>query len=372
MEAFLRATAPADGESTRPELGVARRGRDRLQNLAQLLPALGESPAATARPIEEILAALPVHYVLYFLQVDDEMWRLELDAGRLTVAPLSRPASSIADLTKRLLSTPDDRDAADELGRTLLDGATLPGSPPLLHVVTDGPLGELPFALLRVEGDYLAERYEISYVPSLTALTAIEERRWEKDATGVVVLADPLGDLPAAAAEGRDVADRFGAVAHLGQAADSAVLTATRKPRLVHLATHSSLGPAGPSLVLADRSLGAADLLDQPPDAGIVVLASCASASRRGAGLWGSMGGAFLAGGARVVVASLWSIEDREAHEFVARLYREGVMANPARALARAQRGLLAEGKRAEHWAPFVLLGSARALAPIERNGGER
>ena len=81
--------------------------------------------------------------------------------------------------------------------------------------------------------------------------------------------------------------------------------------------------------------------------------------------------GRVVASGARAVVASLWSVEDQIARDFVLRFYQEGGEEDPLGALTRAQRSFLAEGRPAESWAPFVLLGSPRALVSRTENGGE-
>ena len=74
------------------------------------------------------------------------------------------------------------------------------------------------------------------------------------------------------------------------------------------------------------------------------------------------MGAAFLAAGSRAVLASLWSVEDRQTHEFVLRFYAEGGASDPAGALARAQRVAIDQGQSPTLWAPFVLFGSERFL----------
>jgi CHAT domain-containing protein len=73
--------------------------------------------------------------------------------------------------------------------------------------------------------------------------------------------------------------------------------------------------------------------------------------------MWGSLSTAFLVAGSEAVLASLWSIEDQSAREFITRFYGEGAPNQPATALARAQRAFIAAGQPASRWAPFVLFG---------------
>jgi CHAT domain-containing protein len=82
-----------------------------------------------------------------------------------------------------------------------------------LILVPHGPLHLLPFAALR-DGEsrrYLIEDHELTYVPSASALPLLAARRTPFDGR-VVVLGDPGGSLPSAAAEAKAVAGRFGVV----------------------------------------------------------------------------------------------------------------------------------------------------------------
>jgi CHAT domain-containing protein len=122
------------------------------------------------------------------------------------------------------------------------------------------------------------------------------------------------------------------------------------------------VGPRGASLILADGPLTAGEVVGARLGPGLAVLAGCASAAqlahRTGREVWGSLAAAFLASGARQVVAALWSIPDDSTRAFVERFYAEGGAEDPAGALARTQRAWIADGRGAEEWAPFVLLGT--------------
>ena len=129
---------------------------------------------------------------------------------------------------------------------------------------------------------------------------------------------------------------------------------------VLHLATHSGLGPRGPWLALAGGDVAAERVVTGKIAPRLVVLASCASAARRGKGMWGSLGSAFLVAGSRAVLASLWSVKDRTTREMVLGFYEQGGATDPAGALARAQRAHIAQGRPPSDWAPFVILGSDR------------
>jgi CHAT domain-containing protein len=260
-----------------------------------------------------------------------------------------------------LLAHPDDAETAARLGEILLaPGALPPRGRPIL-VVADGKLGHLPFAALRQKGRYLVEDHAIALLPSLNALMAIEGGS-SGPLGPPLILADPGGDLPAAASEAVTVAGLVGGKARTGGKASSGELAIAARARLLHLATHTGLGPRGPWLQLADRRVSATDIVTGRIGPRLAVLASCASGARPGRQMWGSLGAAFLAAGSRAVLASLGSVEDVRVREFVLTFYQQGGAADPVAALARAQRVAIRRGLSPTYWAPFVLFGSDRTL----------
>ena len=371
LDAFVRAISTSNVSKSPggPVSLLARHAGERLDAL-EALGTLRRGKLHEPRPMEEILAALKGRHILSFVVTEREVWRVAVEEATPSVHRLALEAAELEDLIADLLSNPEDREQSNRLGGKLLDQLELPPAGSTVNIVADGPLGRLPFSLLRVAGRYLIEDFTIGYAPSLHLLVELEARRRTADARPLI-LADPLGDLPAASAEGRILEKLLRTGSLIGaKATSTAFLEATRQPRLLHLATHSARDAAGPFLVLADGKVYPRDVLGSKNRFETVVLASCASAARPGEGIWGSIAAAFLAGGARAVVASLWSIEDHEATELIARFYKEGGATDPAGALARAQREFLTEGRAPSSWAPFVLLGSSRAPGSIEKKEG--
>jgi tetratricopeptide (TPR) repeat protein len=356
---FLDSLADAADASEAPRgaAEIARAAETRLAALDALLPPLYASSATPLLPVDELLAAAGDRNVLAYFDTRDALWLLALVGGRLDAYRLPESPAAVARQVHRFLARPEDPETAAYLGRALLPEGALPAVGALLHIVPDGDLGTLPFAALRRGGRYLVEDYTIVYAPNLAATVVVEAAR--HDGYGPpVVLADPLGDLPAAAAEAREVAIRMGVEAAVGEAASLATLERASRAGLLHLATHSGLGSAGPWLELADGRVAADALLTARVAPRLVVLASCSSAAPRGRGVWGSLGTGFLAAGSRAVLASLWPVEDAAARELVLEFYDEGGTVAPAEALARAQRAMIAAGRGPTAWAPFVLMGS--------------
>lgn len=356
LDAFLYSSAvsgmPA-GQRWSPDVSLAR-----IEALQSLLPAMSQSPVAAIRPIDQVLAAFGDRDGLVFFESGDELWLITIAGRRARLRPLAVPISEVRRLVGRFLAHPEDAAAAERLGETLLPSGSLPENGRDLHVVADGVVGNLPFAALRRKGRYLVEDHAIVLIPSLSAWAALEGSR--EDSPGPsLVLTDPRGDLPAAAAEGSEVAKFLGAIVRTARGATAGELVKASRARALHLATHTGQGPRGPWLQLADRRVSAAEIVAGRIGPRLVVLASCASGVRSGRQMWGSLGASFLAAGSRAVLASLWSIEDERAREFVLRFYAEGGAADPAGALARAQRVAISRGQSPTVWAPFVVFGSS-------------
>jgi len=349
QDAFVHATSGV------PDTGWAA-AVARADALRDLLPAMSESPVAALLPAGRILTALHDRRVLVYFEARGELWRLDVAGGRVRAERLAASRAPVEELADRFLTAPDDPEAAAALGALLLpkDPALQPGS--TLTVVPDGVLARLPFAALRENGRRLVEDHAIVYAPSLSVLGAAPGNR---EVVGPpVVLADPRGNLAAAAAEGREVARFLKTDPRLGPAATRRVLATAARASVLHIAGHGGWGPGGPWLELADGRLAPAAILAARLRPRLVVLASCASAFPAGRGLWGSPGAAFLAAGSGSVLATLGSVEDRNARMLVRLFYEEGGATDPAGGLARAQRALLAAGQPPSTWAPFVLLGA--------------
>lgn len=328
----------------------------RLDRLNSLLPLMTRSAAVEPRPLVELLPALVGKRVNAYFFANGDLWLLRLDArGEVAVRRLGA-AEDATLLVERFLEDPDDREGARLLGLLLMPDEPA-AARDVLYVVPDGPLTQLPFAGLVVDGQYLVERHVLTLVPSFNSLAWLAQSRGQSTEVSVV-LADPLRDLPAAAREGMQVAARLGVTARLGESANLEAFRGANEGRLLHLATHTGLGGQGPWLALADTRLTATAILEERLAPAFVFLASCSSAATRGEGVWGSLGAAFLAAGGRSAVASLWSVEDETAHDLAEQFY-EGDWQSPAHRLAFVQRQWAREGRPASEWAPFVHLGLA-------------
>jgi CHAT domain-containing protein len=98
----------------------------------------------------------------------------------------------------------------------------------------------------------------------------------------------------------------------------------------------------------------------------LVVLSACRTGEGEivpGEGVVG-LSWAFLAAGARGVVASLWSVEDQSTTELMVTLHRHLRRgSDPSSALAAAQRELAARQPHPVFWAPFIVVAAPAADA---------
>ncbi len=324
-----------------------------------------------------------------------EFWVGEKESWGWVVNPWKREAKlfkvklgrqEIADLVGRLQSamtkTPPANDLAEVAEGQLSDaligpaGALLPQGKPLV-IVPDGPLCDLPFALLTCQGKRLLDRAPIAYAPSLSLLRAMGDAgQRPAGALKVTVLARPKSpdprfvDLPGTEKEAKAVAEAVpGATVLLGdKATEAAARQAAGETGILHLAAHGIVDRVRPdhSAVLLSAGDGQDGLLEAeeiarlPIRARLVVLSACRSAGGgyvAGEGMLG-LTRAFFAGGATGVVATQWQVPDDPVADlmkaFYAALTKSG---SPARALQAAQIEM-AQTQPAAAWAPFAFYGA--------------
>lgn len=293
-------------------------------------------------------------------------------------------------------------------GRALSAAILPPELAPLLQqpgtellVVPSGVLHVVPFAALPVAGadELLGAIVPLRVAPSLAVaaqLSAASAGASAKRAAARPLLVgnpqmplvrppdgrapQPLPPLPGAESEVRWLAQRLGARALTGKdATRSAVLAQLRTSSLVHFATH---GFAYASNELARSSflavapegmhsgmLTAGELLDSDVSmsAELVVLSACQTALggiRASEGVVG-LQRAFLAKGARGVLASLWSVSDEATRLLMERFYihwlDDADAPTTAEALRRAARDVRTTPgfDHPRFWAAFQLVGGA-------------
>jgi hypothetical protein len=354
-ERLLTSSVPP-GESVAE---VSQAARDRLElvsRAAKPLRAAHALPEGDATPDRRLQG---LDGLFYFEAVDD-VYVITVRRGALAVRALGRRPDELAAQAAAFVARPEDAQLASQLGALLFPAGSLPLRDGLVYLSPSPGLAEVPFGALRVGGKAVVERVALALIPGLAAF----ERPLRRPGGPALIVADPLGDLPAARAEAIDLAGRIGAPAtpFLGSMASKDLLRAGASP-LIHLATHSGLGPTGPWLQFHDGRLQTGDILNGSFRPHTVVLPTCASAVGRGPGITPSLGAAFLAAGAESVVGSLRSLDDQVSRRFMRAFYEQGGAEDPARAVAQVQRRWLRDRPVGE-WAPFVVLGRSAVTNP--------
>ena len=255
-----------------------------------------------------------------------------------------------------------------------------------LVIIPDGPLCLAPFSALSVS-------IRIRTVPSLTTLKLIMHSPEDYHRmTGALLVGDPCleevkkprySQLPCAKKEVEMIGKILNILPLTGiEATKKKVLERISSVALVHIAAHGrketgeiALSPnpgwennqdqASVSKIKIpkdeDYILKMSDVLEVRLRARLVVLSCCHSGRGKvmSEGVVG-IARAFLAAGARSVLASLWAIDDGATMEFMKSFYQhlaDGESASVA--LHQAMKTLRNSEKyfAVKHWAPFVLIG---------------
>ena len=299
--------------------------------------------------------------VVAFYEARGGVWRWAARDRRRSLDRLAGSADELCSLARRFTQSVDDDALAERLGRWLLPPATTSLLGERFIVVPLHCAPDLPFAALRVEGRRLVERHVVSLAPNLRVATRPSPAGEGPASSGALAIGDPLGNLPAAREEARQVASRTGAALALGSEATLGTVLSSVPRQLLHLATHTAIGAGGPVLVLADGSLTIEAVLQAKAAPELVALASCRSGAGAATSGGETFAQAFLRAGSRDVLATMTSVEDQFASEVVRQFYAAGGVHDPAGALAHVQRELLGS-EPPRRWAAFFVAGGVLPL----------
>ncbi|HBS29738.1 MAG TPA: hypothetical protein DEB06_09885 [Phycisphaerales bacterium] len=315
--------------------------RQRLAQTAGTLPSLS-SPLG----LDAVCASLAPHegIVAYFAE-DDTLSAQALTGGAVRVARGFARVSDAARAIERLRFIADrvaltGRWApADEshwdgallaLRRLVWDPIGEMLAPSALAIVPFGPLHGLPWPALLGTLPVARRPPSVVTAPSATAAVLRAAPPEHEASHGALIVGVADDSAPRAEHEARAVA---------GAARDATLLTARdataqrvldhmRHADLLHLATHCVFDPERPMssrLRLADRWCTAREFLGRVRPGAAIVLAGCQtgrSSDRTGEDRFG-LARAFLASGARAVVASHWPLHDAAAEHFFPRFHAE-------------------------------------------------
>ena len=389
------ATAPSgSAPSLRQQLATVQGEiSTRIDVLRASYPHFAELVRTDPEDLEAVRAELPVGVVvLQPVQLPDKLVLLVYRRERLVLREVPIGAE---DLGKKVMKVARSLRAADtwdpdwtkarcdELGESLwapvaeeLQGATT------VVVSATGVFRQLPFAILRHEGKWLAEHAAVANVTHVGSLRG-GGAKFKAEGRKALFVGNPDGSLPGAEAEARALSGRFsGSKLLIGpEGGHDAVLGAAQGRTLVHLATHGVLdattpdrshivlaGYPAPEGRLAYREIpGLATWLSE---ARLVVLSACESglpsdavSTTQPALAINGIAGQFRRAGVETLIASLWKVSDDGTMALMTAFYeRLGKGDDLATALRGAQITLVANRKLAHpyFWAPFVVVGDWR------------
>jgi len=250
-----------------------------------------------------------------------------------------------------------------------------------LIIIPHRELHFLSFAALVSQRDnhrFLVERFDIEYAPSAAIWMRVAERQPPRSSR-VLAMAPNVDRLPASLAEVTSIRRiyRQNASIHVGSSASRENLRKElRSAGTLHLATFGFLNRRNPLFSFVSLSRSGVDdgrlTVSEVPTLGLaghtVVLSACQTAVGWGANGdvpagddWIGLMQAFLQGGARNVVASLWPVDDKATSSLMEKFHiSRSNSREVSTSLAEAQRALLRnEQTRAPfYWAAFVASGS--------------
>ena len=243
-----------------------------------------------------------------------------------------------------------------------------------LIIVPDGPLFFLPFSsLIDEHGCYLSERYSILITPSLHSLKASMEKPHCPSLGFALFVGNPTSDLPMAAEEVKCLANLFEAIPILEHRARKQVLLKLLdKASIIHIAAHGKPN-SGEIMLASSHSQGSStsisSLLTQQDVTNIfmkarLVVLSCCHTGQGKVTSEGVIGitRAFLAAGARSVLATLWPINDSATKKFMEKFYEELCQETSVCEALRRTKNFFQEHERqhcrsVEVWSPFTIYG---------------
>ena len=400
------------------ELAFRTMERRHARSLTKIVGEEGQSmsdlPAGRYPTLEQVRRELGDDEIMLVYEVapefDGRSWLLAITQNdiELRELPNSEPLADAVAVFEGLLKNDDSlaARAASDLYALIVDDV-LDGVGDRMNTVfliPDGPLHELPFAALRDrEGsEPLGARMRIDVIPSASLWL-----RWRTtprpDATGAVMaLADPeisltgtveafrgaepwtegreSAALPFARGEARAVAEAIGGDSRVligSEASEDALKSSDLETyRVLHFAAHAVVDDSRPerSAVLLAPGSDAEDGLLQVDEIAalklggqIVILSACRGAAGlhvEGEGILG-LSRAFLAAGARAVLANRWPYRDDDAAILTAAIAREvGRGKSIGEALTLARRGRIVAGAPAGAWAGVTLIGDG-GVTPV-------
>ena len=359
--------------------GAIRSIKEVRSEIAASAPELASLVAVGAIPAVELRNLLAADETLVEYYYDDNalyafvVTRENIDVVRLDQAGLGE---AVAQFRRRLEQPAGEfyLESARPLHERLITplAARIKNGP--LTLVAHGALHYLPFAALQDgAGRFLIDRYALRSLPSASVLKFLRPPA-SAPAPGLLAfgnpdLDDPKLDLAFAEGEARAVAALFpgSRVLVRKEASKANFKKAAGVFGRIHIASHGKFradAPLDSGLLLAaaegdDGLLRVAELYSTEMNADLVTLSACETGLGKidnGDDVVGLTRG-FLYAGARSIVSTLWSVDDRGTAELMQSFYENLRNAGKIEALRQAQIKTRAAFPHPFFWAAFQLTG---------------
>ncbi|MBP1466679.1 CHAT domain-containing protein [Candidatus Chloroploca sp. M-50] len=363
-------------------------------------------PPEVTPDLEELRAAWSVAYpegwmALFYLEVASGLLAVVVTLDRLALYPIAddqtlrQALQRATQPARRMMTYGGLGDPAtcwatlETLGERLIPREVWSVLEPAqrLLIVPAGMLHAIPWATLRMEGRWLVEYATIQILPALGTWSTLY-RRQAAHRAGLLVGVSEFGErakaLPGVGLTLDLVAERWQGPTerweneaatreHLLRAAAEGTL---RQFGLIHFAMHGQVYASKGLLAhlkLWDADLQADEAMRLQLDGALVVLSACetmVSEVLPGEEVL-NLGRAFLASGARDVIASLWQLYDRALPEMLPPLYdRLSQGTDAPTALAASQRTLIQRARTIASDDPDAILVSPLVWGSLTAMGG--
>ncbi len=378
--ADLAGHAPGQGPATDDGAasGVRNLGLARTEVQAAA-PELATLVTVSAVPSDELKGLVGADETLieYYGQ-DSDLYAFVLDRAKLQVVKLDAAGleQRVRDLRAAIEQVGSDawRAPAQALYAQLWQPLAAQIATGKAIVVPHGALHYLPFAaLVAPDGSFLADRYTLRFLPSASVLKFLRPASPAGQAPLLALgdpdLGDPRYDLRFAEEEARTVAGVFPGSRLLvrGEASKGNFRKAEGAFARIHFATHGEFNadqPLASGLHLAggvggDSMLTVGELYSMNLNADLVTLSACETGLGKvasGDDVVGLTRG-FLYAGARSIVASLWSVDDKATAQLMESFYRNLSSMSKEEALRQAQLATRQSFGPPFYWAAFQLTG---------------
>jgi CHAT domain-containing protein len=243
-----------------------------------------------------------------------------------------------------------------------------------IGIIPHGTLHYLPFSALTNGRRYLGDDRVIFYLPSASVLPFIRQKSKPTNNNLLAIAQSRAAGLPLlkyADKSAEEVATLYNTKALTGEGASESVFRArAANSGLILIAAHGRLNTSSPlfsHIVLApdDVNDGLLEVHEvyglDLKNVGLVVLSGCQTQlgeRSQGDDIVG-LNRAFIYAGAPTVVASLWSVQDKQTGELIVSFFKQ--LRNgksKAEALKEAQREMRVKYPHPYYWAAFVLTGA--------------